>query len=86
MARMHADHDEIVRFAQDRVNLPRDTANEYHAQAERLREKLGRYLKDHPDFTGAFRRSRSPMPVPSQSPVGAKRAGVRLCREHQARA
>ena len=51
MARTHVDHGEIARFAQDRVNLPRDKANEYRAQARRLREKLDGYLKEHPDFT-----------------------------------
>ena len=51
MARTHVDHGEITRFAQDRVNLPRDKANEYRAQARRLREKLDGYLKEHPDFT-----------------------------------
>ncbi len=51
MAREHVDHGEIVRFAQDRVNLPRDKAGEYRAQARRLREKLDDYLEDHPDFT-----------------------------------
>lgn len=51
MARTHVDHSEIFRFAQDRVNLPRDKANEYRAQARRLREKLDGYLKEHPDFT-----------------------------------
>ena len=51
MARTHVDHGEIVRFAQNRVNLPRDKANEYRAQARRLREKLDGYLKEHPDFT-----------------------------------
>ena len=58
MARMHADHGEIVRFAPGRVNLPRDMANEHRARAERLREKLDGYLQDHPEFTCAFRRSR----------------------------
>lgn len=51
MARIHVDHGEIVRFAQDRVNLPRGKADEYRAQAWRLREKLNGYLKDHADFT-----------------------------------
>ena len=51
MARTHVDHGDIARFAQDRVNLPRDKANEYRAQARRLREKLDGYLKEHPDFT-----------------------------------
>jgi predicted nucleotidyltransferase len=40
-----------VRFAQERVNLPADKANEYRAQARRLREKLEGYLSEHPDFS-----------------------------------
>lgn len=48
MSRQHAD---IARFAEDRVNLPRDKAYEYRAQARRLREKLDGYIDEHPDFT-----------------------------------
>jgi len=51
MARGHVDHRDIVKFAEDKVNLPRDTANEYRAQARRLRERLEAYLDEHPDFT-----------------------------------
>lgn len=51
MARTHVDHGDIARFAQDRVNLPREKAKEYRAQARRLRERLESYLKEHPDFT-----------------------------------
>ena len=51
MTRKHVDHSEIARFSQDRVNLPRDKASEYRAQARRLREKLEGYLSEHPDFT-----------------------------------
>jgi len=51
MSRQHIDHREIVRFAEERVNLPRDKANEYRAQARRLRERLDGYLDEHPDFT-----------------------------------
>ncbi len=51
MARQHIDHGDIVRFAQDRVNLPKDKADEYRAQARRLRERLEGYLTDHPDFS-----------------------------------
>jgi hypothetical protein len=40
-----------VKFAEDRVNLPRDKAEEYRAQARRLREKVEGYLAEHPDFT-----------------------------------
>ena len=51
MARQHVDHDDIARFAHERVNLPRDKASDYRAQARRLREKLDGYLSDHPEFT-----------------------------------
>lgn len=51
MSRLHVDHADIVRFAEDKVNLPRDKAEEYRAQARRLREKLETYLDEHPDFT-----------------------------------
>lgn len=50
MSRLHVDHNDIVRFAQDRVNLPKDKADEYRAQARRLRERLETYLAEHPDF------------------------------------
>ena len=51
MARQHVDHGDIAHFAQEKVNLPRDKANEYRAQARRLRERLEDYMKEHPDFT-----------------------------------
>ncbi len=51
MSRDHVGHREIEQFAKDRVNLPREKANEYRAQARRLREKLEGYLDEHPDFT-----------------------------------
>lgn len=51
MSREHVNHGDIVRFAQDRVNLPRDKANEYRAQARRLREKVDAYLGEHPEFS-----------------------------------
>lgn len=51
MGRQHVDHSDIVRFAQDKVNLPKDKADEYRAQARRLRERLKTYLDEHPNFT-----------------------------------
>ena len=33
------------------MNLPKDKADEYRAQARRLREKFEGYLSEHPDFT-----------------------------------
>jgi hypothetical protein len=51
MGRLHVDHGDIVRFAQDRVNLPKEKADEYREQVRRLRSKLESYLSEHPDFT-----------------------------------
>lgn len=51
MSRVHVNHSDFVKFAEERVNLPRDKANEYRAQANRLREKVETYLSEHPDFT-----------------------------------
>lgn len=51
MSREHVGHAELVSFAEDRVNLPKDKADEYRAQAQRLQDKLAGYLDEHPDFT-----------------------------------
>lgn len=51
MSRNHVSHKEIASFAEEKVNLPKDKANEYRAQARRLREKLEGYVQEHPDFT-----------------------------------
>lgn len=51
MSRAHIDHADIVRFADGRVNLPREKASEYRAQVRRLREKLEAYISEHPDFS-----------------------------------
>ena len=40
MSRSHVDHSNLVRFADEKVNLPKDKANEYRAQVRGLREKL----------------------------------------------
>ncbi len=50
IARQHVDHGEIARFAQERVSLPKDKADEHRAQVQRLREKLDAYLGEHRDF------------------------------------
>ena len=44
------DHNDLVRFAADRVNLPRDVANEYRAQVRRLRERLTTKINLDPSF------------------------------------
>lgn len=51
MSRIHINHRDIARFAEEKVNLPKDKADEYRAQAGRLREKLEGYLSEHPDFS-----------------------------------
>lgn len=51
MSRQHVSHKEIAQFAIDKVNLPKDRADKYRAQAKRLRDKFDIYIKDHPDFT-----------------------------------
>jgi predicted nucleotidyltransferase len=51
MSRSHVDHADIARFAAERVNLPKDKADEYRARVRRLRERLEGYLAEHPDFT-----------------------------------
>lgn len=51
MARTHIGHNEIVSFADDRVNLSKEKADEYRAQVRQLRERLEGYLSEHPDFT-----------------------------------
>ncbi|PAW93907.1 nucleotidyltransferase [Mucilaginibacter sp. MD40] len=50
MGRIHVSHDDIAQFAKDRVNLPKDKADTYRAQAARVREKVTEYVDDHPDF------------------------------------
>lgn len=51
MAREHIDHSHVVRFAEERVNLPREKAKPYREQVRRLRKRLEAYLAEHPDFT-----------------------------------
>ena len=50
MSREHVDHQTIAAFAQAKVNLPQDVANDHRAQARRLREKLQAYVDEHADF------------------------------------
>lgn len=50
MGLQHVGHSDIASFAQERVNLPKDKADEYRAQARRLRDRLEGYLDEHPDF------------------------------------
>lgn len=51
MAKEHVGHADLIRFAEERVNLPKEKADEYRAQAQRLTDRLEGYLKEHPDFS-----------------------------------
>lgn len=51
MSREHINHNDVKSFALEKVNLPKEKADEYRAQAGRLREKLESYLNDHNDFS-----------------------------------
>lgn len=50
MGRQHVNHSDLVVFAQEKVNLPKVNADEFRAQAKRLRDKLQGFLAEHPDF------------------------------------
>ncbi len=41
---------DIVQFAEDKVNLKRERAQEYREQVNNLRENLDRYISEHPDI------------------------------------
>ena len=51
MARQHVDHADIAKYGKERVNLPKEKADEYLAQARRLQERVEGYLREHPDFS-----------------------------------
>src|SRR5579863_8569587 len=43
-------HATIVEFANDRVNLGRDDVRGHREQVNRMRERLEKYIADHPGF------------------------------------
>jgi tRNA nucleotidyltransferase (CCA-adding enzyme) len=43
-------HSDIAGFAADSVNLKRDDATVYRDQVKRLREKLDRFITEHPEY------------------------------------
>lgn len=51
MSKEQFGHAELASFAEERVKLPKDKADEFRDQAQRLQEKLERYLDEHPEFT-----------------------------------
>jgi tRNA nucleotidyltransferase (CCA-adding enzyme) len=50
VGRQYVDHSDLAAFARDKINLPKAKADEYRAQANRLRDKLEGFLAEHPDF------------------------------------
>lgn len=50
MSTLHVSHPDIVRFADERVNLKREDAKEYRDQINRLRDRLEDHIKENPDF------------------------------------
>ncbi len=51
MSREHVSHADIAQFAKDKVNLPKEKADELREQARGVRSRVENYLADHPDFT-----------------------------------
>ena len=51
MSREHINHTGIANFAQNKVNLPKEKAQEYRNQVNRLKKKLNMYIADRPDFS-----------------------------------
>ena len=49
MTTEHINHGDIVRFADEQVNLKREYAQKYREQVNRLREKLEEHIKNNPD-------------------------------------
>jgi tRNA nucleotidyltransferase (CCA-adding enzyme) len=50
MSTLHVSHSDIVRFADERVNLKREDAKKYRDQVNWLRERLENHIREHPDF------------------------------------
>ena len=46
MGRNHVTHSDIAQFAKDKVNLPKDKADEHRAQVNTLKEKLEKYISE----------------------------------------
>jgi hypothetical protein len=47
---VHVEHKQVRDFALERVNVRREDLTEYRAQANRLREKLEKHIREHPDY------------------------------------
>ncbi len=50
MTKLHVNHTDIARFADERINLKQENATVLRKQAQNLREKLKSHIAEHPDF------------------------------------
>ncbi len=50
MTTSYVTHKTIAEFADNSVNLRQEDVEEYRAQVNRLREKLDKYIYEHPDY------------------------------------
>jgi len=51
MSKEHVSHGDLKFWAEKNVNLPKTKADEFRAQAKRVREKVQNHLSEHPDFS-----------------------------------
>lgn len=47
---MHIEHNDIVRFAESEVNLPKEHASKYRKQVSDLSDRLKAHINDNPDY------------------------------------
>ena len=47
---MEITHEDITRFAEEKVNLPSDRAAKYRTQIDHLSNRLKEHIREHPDF------------------------------------
>lgn len=50
MAESYVTHNDLVSFAGEKVNIPRDYLTEYRAQVKRLTDKIDALIEEHPDY------------------------------------
>jgi tRNA nucleotidyltransferase (CCA-adding enzyme) len=48
---MFVDHSVLAAFASSHVNLPKSEVDEHRAQVHRLRDKLTKYIGEHPEYS-----------------------------------
>lgn len=46
----YIEHKNLTDFAEQTINLPREDAKIYREQVNRLREKLDKFIREHPDY------------------------------------